>query len=249
MRSLPLIFLLVGAACITHLAHLQILQEQPPAEAPFAKKRFISNPDMLKAFSLGFDRMLADLWWLAFVQYYGDPDSVIKDRLKYGPDYMRLVVALDPQFIRPYWFASFLLAGDLKRVKEASDLLDLGIKNNPDEWSLPYIAGFNQALYCHDYKRAAKYYRMASKIKNAPTWLNDQAEIMESDVPSKTREIKTWERMYKEGDSLVKAKALDNLQVLLSEVYWEAPNEQYRERARNKLNQYELKLLPRAAQP
>ena len=68
---------------------------------------------------------------------------------------------------------------------------------------------------------------------------------METDAPALIKELRTWERLYKEGDFMVKEKALANLGVLWSKVYWDAPNDAYRQRALSKLEQYGLKLLPK----
>lgn len=245
-NTLPAALLALFMACVAHSAHLSIVKQIDTSD-DFQRRRLVMNSDMLKAFSLGFDRVLADIWWLGFVQYYGDRRAITEEKLRYAPSYLKLVVALDPHFIRPYWFAAFVLAGDLGMLKESNDFLDMGIRNNPEEWSLPYIAGFNQALYARDYAKAGAYYAQAAKVPGAPAWLAEQAKIMQSDAPRLIKEIKTWERMYKEeNNELVKEKALANIQRLWSIVYWEAPNQEYRNRAIEKLTSYDLKLLPQS---
>lgn len=244
-NSLWLVALTIVFAFITQITHLEVIKTLDPNSEEANARRFVTDPEIMKAFSLGFNRVLSDFWWLAFVQYYGDRKAVQEERLKYAPFYLRNIVTLDPHFIRPYWFASFVFAGELKRVKEAADILDQGIRNNPDDWSLPFIAGFNQSIYNADYKKAAYYYRIAANVKGAPNWLLEQAKIMETDAPALIKELRTWERLYKEGDSMVKSKALTNLEVLWSKVYWEAPNDAYRQRALAKLEQYGLKLQPK----
>ena len=239
-------FIAVGllAVCV-HVFQLQVINEAAKRPASGPDPRLVANPEILKSFSLGFDRVLADLTWLTFVQYYGDRTAVVDERLRYAPDYLKIVVALDPHFIRPYWFAAFVLAGDLNRQKEAEEFLDLGIRNNPTEWSLAFIAGFNQALYLKDYKKAAKYYRLAASMPNAPSWLASQAQVMEANIPRQIKEIRTWERMYKEGDPMVQEKARDTLQRLWSKVFWDAPTQVIKDRAKDKLEFYQVRLLPK----
>lgn len=235
--------LLAVSALIFNFLHLEMLKHIDVNKSTFHNKRFITNSTMTKAFTLGFDRVLADYWWLQFVQYYGDPKKAAEEKLRHAPSYLKLVIELDPHFIRPYWFASFVFAGDFNNQKEAAEILDYGIKNNPNEWSLPYIAGFNQALYSHNYKLAAKYYRMAAKIPGAPDWLERQATIMDSDIPAQVKVIKSWEQVFKDKNPMVKEKARATLQRLWSDVYWKAPTDPIRERALNKLKEFEVRLL------
>lgn len=248
---IALAFLAVAAHC----SHLEIerWQSQTSFRDPYHNKRFVFNANTAKTFSLGFDRFIADLYWLMFVQYYGDVKACRDERFRYAPDYLNVVIKMDPHFIRPYWYAAFVLADDLKQQDEANRVLDEGIRNNPQDWSLPYIAGFNQYLYKKDSKKAAEYYRIAAKVPGAPPWLLDQAEIMDLDIPAYIKEIRTWRRMYlqatKDGDVMVQAKALNMLEILWSRVYWSAPTEKMKAATMENLKNFDLRLLPQKALP
>lgn len=98
----------------------------------------IPDSNTVKMYALGFDRVMADLYWLAFIQYYGDVSmrlakqdpEAIKDGFRQAPAFLRLVIELDPHFIQPYWFSSFVIGSELNLKKEAEELLDLGISLN-----------------------------------------------------------------------------------------------------------------------
>ncbi|MBX9686526.1 MAG: hypothetical protein K2X27_07475 [Candidatus Obscuribacterales bacterium] len=247
---IAVVMIAIAAAAVAHFSHLQINRLVPLYSSDYHNKRFIPKPKLTAAFSLGFNRLLADVYWLNFIQYYGDYKACRDERFKYAGDYLRLILALDSHFINAYWFAAFVLGGDLGQYKEAKELLNYGIKENPDDWSLPYIAGFNQYIYANDDKEAAKYYRLAAKVKGSPAYLNDLAKIMESHVAVKIRkEVRTWEKIFQNSSGQVKEKARDNLQRLWSEIFYNAPTEPIRNRAINKLAGYEVKLLPRSALP
>lgn len=203
-----------GAAACMHFSHLQVLNSLPGYTDLYHNKRLILNPGMAKCFTLGYDRFLADIFWLSFVQYYGDWKACGAENYRYAPAYLRLIISLDPHFVRPYWFCAFVLAGDMGQDKreaaaaaltrhdsqeymrliseyrnspgtiEAKKILDEGIKNNPGDWGIPYITGFSQYLFSRDYKEAARYYRIAARVPGAPAWLEKMAEVMDSGISS-----------------------------------------------------------------
>lgn len=273
-KSTGLMLVLFIGLVAMHLAHMQVIHSIP-YEFKFEKQRLILKAEHCKAVSLGFSRLNADLNWLGFVQYYGDRRSAIEDRYKYAPAFLRLVIDLDPNFLAPYWFASFILAGELDQVKEASEILDIGIKNNPKNWVLYYIAGFNQYMYGYDKKlankrvntltpaesearakavrqrfeseeRAAQYYELGSKQPDAPGWLLGFAKIMRSHNLGIIREIQGWEQILKTTSSgAVREKALESIQSLWSQVYYSAPSDAYRQRAQTELAKFDLPLLDR----
>ncbi|MBX9723006.1 MAG: hypothetical protein K2X81_16510, partial [Candidatus Obscuribacterales bacterium] len=233
-----------SAAVLVHIAQLQVMRLQPQYISDYHNKRLISKPEVAKAFSLGFNRVLADVFWLQFVQYYGDINAAKFEKFRYAPDYIRLVVTMDPHFLRPYYFASFVLAGDMNEQAEAEKILNAGITENPNDWSLPYIAGFNQYLFAQNQEKAAKYYRIAAARPGSPSWLNGLVKIMESPMTRRlTGVIKSWEKIFKSDDHDAKEHARQQLQDLWSGVYYYAPTERIKNHALDKLNEFNVSLL------
>ena len=239
----------------------------PRATSELLSRRFIPKPDLARALSLGFDRILSDYYWLVFAQYYGDKDAGI-DKFRYAPDYLRLIVSLDPHFIRPYWFTAFVLAGDMatqarmdndrqqskKCLDESKALLDDGIRQNPNDWTLPYIAGFSQYLFAKDDKCAAHYYKIAAKVPGAPAFLPKMARIMESGVALRVNvEARTWTLAYlMSNDREVKNRARRELQIIWSQIYYlavDAKLDNIVERALSRLKDLDVTLLPQSSLP
>ncbi len=199
----------------------------------------VPKAETLKLFSLGYDQLVADCWWLAFIQYYGDTKARLKDNYKYAHSYLDLITQLDPKFTQPYWFAAFAVGAEMKRPDLAAQIIDRGQAANQDSWYLPFIAGINQYLFAHNDAEAAKYYRRAAKYPDAPQWLERQAVILEARVPSIIKEANTWTNIYvSTKDSLVKEHARQQLISLWIMVYRQAPDQKARARAAA-----ELKLL------
>lgn len=109
---------------------------------------------------LGTHRLSADLAWIQTLQYYGsheeDEDNENADHdhhhLEGGeyPDllgYCQRVVKLDPYFRYAYLYGGASLAWNLHRYDEAIQLLNEGIKHNPNYWRFSlYLAaiGYTQ---------------------------------------------------------------------------------------------------------
>lgn len=112
-------------------------QFQPPPDSDIS---FAEIP------SFGFDRLKADLLWISFILYIGDIEQRSKLGLAEAPSRLTSIIDADPTLMPPYWFAAFTLGGDLKNPGAAATILDRGIRANPQNWYLYYIAGFNQYL-------------------------------------------------------------------------------------------------------
>lgn len=194
------------------------------------------SPGVARALSLGHDQLIADLYWLRFIQYIGDTDSRQIDRYSRAYSYLNIVTSLDPRFTQPYWFAAFTVGAEMKRPDLAQKLIERGIQANQNNWYLPFIAGINQYLFAHNETAAAKYYRLASKFPDAPKWLGRQAEILQAKIPSLVKEVNTWDTIYRTStDPLVKERAKERLAATWMRVFKVSPSEEIRKRARKAL--------------
>lgn len=182
--------------------------------------QILPKPEILKLVSLGYDQILADCYWLNFIQYYGDTEARLKDGYAKCYDYLNLVSSLDPHFIQAYWFAVFAVGTEQKRPDLAARILNRGLSFNQDNWYLPYIAGVNEFINAKDDKAASRYYKMATKFPDAPSWLSKQAAILDDNLPRLFKEIRTWTTVYESNpDGLVKATAKEKLIGLWRYVY------------------------------
>ncbi len=197
-----------------------------------APGNWLPAPCAVRMLSLGFDRLLADLFWLGFVQYSGDQEVIFQGKFPLGYQYTNLITQIDPHFIKPYWFGCFTIGYWQKRPDLADQILQRGIAENPTNWTLPFMAGVNQYLFAHNDRQAAAYYRQAARLPEAPDYLERHATILEADIPARVKEIRTWRSLYlSTSDPNVKASAREKLVQLWSRVYKEAPTEQIRRHA------------------
>lgn len=181
----------------------------------------------------GFNRLEADLYWLAFIQYAGDAQARRADKWSQADKFVDVITALDPQFVQAYWFAAFTVGADQGRPDLAAEIIKRGIDANPGNWYLPYIAGINQFLYAHNDREAAKYYEQAAALPGAPQYIAEQAQILRSGAPGLVNAARTLESIYRHAkEPLVSERARRDAILKWQQVAKAAPNNAYRDAAR-----------------
>lgn len=137
---------------------------QGSASAPLL---YLPSGRYLRVASLGFDELLADALYLWSIQYYSN--YAIADRYVYLERiYKDVITELDPRFLDPYLIGSMIMNAEAHEPEMALRLLDRGIEKNPDQWILPFEAGFLCYQTLKDYPRAAAYFEQALAIPGVP---------------------------------------------------------------------------------
>ncbi len=243
MKGSQFIFILALCILTVSISHHQVIAYSIRSSDKAAQSTFFQYASWVPYCSLGFDQLLADIAWLAFVQVIGESRVPTKQDILIAYDYLDLITKLDPHFIKPYWFAAFTLGGDFHRPWMAQRLIDRGLAKQQDNWYLPYIAGINQYLFAHKETEAARYYRMAAKFPDAPKWLGRQAEILQAKIPSLVKEVNTWDTIYRNStDPLVKERAKERLAATWMRVFKVSPSEEIRRKARKALTELDVEV-------
>src|ERR1700733_13346172 len=120
---------------------------------------YISSPKALKRLSLGYDGLLADIYWTRAVQYFGSKHFAGSQHYDLLAPLLEITTALDPHLTVAYEFGSNFLApqppGGAGMPQRAIELAEFGIRNNPDDWHLYYDLGFIYYMDVKDYAKAA----------------------------------------------------------------------------------------------
>jgi hypothetical protein len=197
---------------------------------------FVPSVDGVKLCSLGFDQFLSDMYWLAFVQYCGEPDPHRGEPYRKAYDYVNLITSLDPHFARPYWFGCWAIGYWQQRPDLADKILRRGIAANPKDWDLPFLAGVNQYIFGHDAKAAAVYYEQAAKLPGAPDYLARQAVILRSPAPDFYKRMHIlYQALHNAEEPTAKAAYRAELIKLTTELYYKAPNQKIRDACKAQL--------------
>jgi len=164
---------------------------------------FISSPQFIKRASLGYSGLLANIYWMRVVQYFGRKHS--RDSMEYKAlaPLLDIATTLDPNLVIAYeWGSTFLDqpppsgAGD---DEAAVALIQKGIQNNPDDWHLYFTLGFIQYLGQRDYTAAAKTFEAGSRVGGDHPWLRVLAAKVLSDGGNIETARYMWQNIYNES--------------------------------------------------
>jgi len=179
---------------------------------------YISSPKLLKALSLGYHGLLADVYWTRVVQYYGEQRHTRSSDFSLLWPLLNLTTQLDPHLIPAYQFGGTFLASrppyGAGLPQRAIELVESGIRNNPDDWHLYYNLGF---IYydLKDFRAAADAFDRGSRVPNAHPFL----KIMAAQCAQHGGELRTaqmlWSAVYETTkDKYIRENAEGHLRAL-----------------------------------
>ena len=138
---------------------------------------YISSPQALKRLSLGYNGLLADIYWTRAVQYYGNKHHEGARRFDLLAPLLEITTALDPQLLVAYEYGANFLApkppNGAGMPERAIALEEFGIRNNPDAWQLYYNAGFIHYMELKDYAGAAEAFARGAQRAQRPSFSGD----------------------------------------------------------------------------
>lgn len=186
----------LGAAAFS-ISRLEAARTDRPAEAQVL---YLPSGNYLKIVSLGFPEVIADLIYIWSIQYYSNYDA--EDRFRYLEHvYSNVIAELDPRYIDPYLVGSMIMNLEARDHAMALRLLDKGIAANPDEWILPFEAGFLCYNDLKDYERAARYFEAALRIPGAPSVIGRLRAGMYEKLGDKRASLEYWREVLQQADS------------------------------------------------
>jgi tetratricopeptide (TPR) repeat protein len=199
---------------------------------------YISSPKVLKRLSLGYEGLLADIYWTRAVQYFGSKHFVGAEQYNLLAPLLEITTCLDPHLVVAYQFGSNFLApkppDGAGMPERAVTLMENGIRANPDEWKLYYGLGFIYYWELHDYVKAADAFERGSKRPDAHPFLKIMAAKMAQHAGDRETARMLWITTYEStNDEQIKYNATAHLQALQVEeqvLVLEKLVQQYREK-------------------
>ena len=180
---------------------------------------YINSPKVLKHASLGYDGLLADIYWTRAVQYFGSRHygGAISYNLL-GP-LLEITTNLDPHLLPAYQFGASFLApappNGAGQPERAIQLMEYGIQNNPGEWHLYYNLGFVYYMDVKDYAKASDAFDRGSKVPGAHPWLKVLAAQMAQHAGEFQTARMLWSATYDGSqDPQIRQNALEHLRAL-----------------------------------
>jgi len=195
---------LICAALIKPIQDRMELRLGQPGQDP--DLLYFSSPAVVKRMAIGFDRVLADFYWMRTIQYYGRRDDADKRPVRYKnlSTLLDITTTLDPGLLDAYRAGSSFLAEPdpigAGQPQEALKLLDKGIRAQPTSWTLFFDKGFIDYWYLKDYKAAGEVWRDASRLKDAPHWMEPLSAMSLSKGGAIEIAIALWQQQYRDSN-------------------------------------------------
>jgi tetratricopeptide (TPR) repeat protein len=160
------------AAAILHASETRV-----GAPATTERRLYVESPSTLQRLALGFDALVADMYWIRTIQHFGADrrSSRTTGRFELLYPLLDLTTTLDPHFNIAYRYGAILLALEQPegpgRPDQAVALLEKGLRANPDRWQYAYDIGFVHYFYTSDYAAAGRWFERAGRMPRAPEWI------------------------------------------------------------------------------
>lgn len=129
----------------------------------------VPSGQYMKIAVLGYNNVIADLYYLKAHQYVGTQEVRKADFPQLYP-IIDLVTDLDPKFLSPYLFGGLALSLQGLHVDESILILKKAYKMDPNVWQTAFYLGFNYFFYLQEYETAAKYISKAASQPGAPDY-------------------------------------------------------------------------------
>jgi tetratricopeptide (TPR) repeat protein len=180
---------------------------------------YLNSPKVLKRASLGYDGLMADIYWTRAVQYFGGRHHDQEQSYNLLYPLLEITTHLDPQLTVAYQFGASFLAppppDGAGQPENAIQLMEYGIQNNPNDWKLYYDLGFVYYMNLQNYAKAADAFERGSKVPNAHPFMR----VMAAQMAQHAGEIDTarmlWSATYQNSqDKQIRANAIEHLRAL-----------------------------------
>ncbi|MBW2416215.1 MAG: hypothetical protein JRG76_17080 [Deltaproteobacteria bacterium] len=129
----------------------------------------LPDGNALRVLSLGFDRLIADLFWIRTLYYVGDERSHAAG-YPAASRLAQLVTDIDPKFQTVYAIMPGALSGLAHDPAAAVELLEKGIQH-VEYWKLHFYLGFDYFFWFLDFTRAAEQMEIAASLPGGPPYL------------------------------------------------------------------------------
>lgn len=185
-------------SCALFMALKLKIDRIPRTKVPGSSINYIPSGKYLKYASFGNAPLIADFIYLWAIQYYSN--YAITDRFDYLEHIFSIIAELDPRYLDPYEVGAVIAVFEARDVQLAFKILDMGLKNNPDQWLFPFIAGHFAQMFLEDFETARKYYKITMGIAGAPSQterLYANAAFMTGDYEAAWQ---NWREIYETAD-------------------------------------------------
>ena len=224
-QALIWLTVVLGFAAIWMVQHK--IDAQRFAMRQEADELVLRSGPLMKAMSLEYAPLMADLYWTRVVQYYGNKQVAEQSDFNLLWPLLDLTTTLDPHLIVAYRFGSMFLAEPPRRGAGMPDkgieLLQRGIANNPEYWRFYEDLGFVYYFDLGDNAKAANAFLEGSRKPGALIWMKTFAARISEQGNTRETSAMLWNEIYNSTtDPNIKHNAEIHLKLLRAEADCEA---------------------------
>jgi hypothetical protein len=216
-RTVLCAILLLGFAGVWQLQHA--IDAQLKATHQEQDDLVLRSGPMLKAMSLEYAPLIADLYWTRVVQYYGNKHARQETNIDLLWPLLDVTTTLDPNLIIAYRFGAMFLGepppSGAGKPELGIELLQRGIHANPEYWRFYEDLGFVYYFDLKDYRRAADAFLEGSKKPGAMIWMKAFAARISEKGETLETSAMLWSEIYNStNEPSIKKNAQIHLQLL-----------------------------------
>lgn len=204
---ISLAVIVVGFAAIFLLSGF-LEKARPALPENYADEDLALHGARLKGYSLGFEGLIADWYWMRSLQYLGE--KIVKNQdVQFSLDnlqplnprllypYLDNATTLDSKFLSVYEFGATVLPAIDKA--QAIKLLEKGIADNPNEYRLYQHLGY---IYWRlgNFEKASETYAAGAKLPKAPKFMQMMTAKMNSEGGSRETARTIYGQIFNEAE-------------------------------------------------
>jgi hypothetical protein len=196
----------VVAICLSGAATLQAVRDRRYASAPSSEWLYLRSGKALDRMALSFDALVADVYWIRAVQYFGRTRLSTDPKKNYNLLYplLDITTSLDPQFNIAYRFGAIFLAEGYPsgpgQPGQAVRLLEKGYRANPARWEYVLDTAFVYYWWLRDYQAASIWFNKAADVPGSPEWLRPVAAVTLAQGGNREGSRFLWQQIYDTAD-------------------------------------------------
>jgi len=164
--------------------------------------------EYLKPALLGYHHLGADLLWLRLLQVWGKKKNT-DDEYEWMYHALDVITTLDPRYAYAYYVGGVALTNSANRADLSNRLLEKGHGENPAEWNLPFLLGYNHYFALGNAEKGAEYIGRAARTPGAPDFLPGLATRMHAEAGNPDVALQFLEALWKENPDLVVREKLE----------------------------------------
>jgi hypothetical protein len=217
--------LALAAALLAATVGLQIQRDRIyRTDKPAEQILYVQSPEVARRLALSFHGVVADIYWIRALQYFGFTRKSASPNRNYELLYplIDMATGLDPQFNIAYRFGAIFLAepkpGGAGRPDLAEKLLLKGVKHNPTKWQYVQDIGFVHFWGKNDYKTAAMWFQKAAEMPGSAWFLRPLAATTLSQNGQRAAARALFQALVNDGeiewareDARVRLRQLDTM--------------------------------------